>query len=201
MNEMDLTALLAGNRSYRRFGTRQVTPGELTDMIAATRTVASAGNLQQLRFVPVFGTRACEKVYPCLGWAGYLPEWDGPVPAERPTGYIVVVCRPDVGGNFNLGIDLGICAQCILLTARTMGLGGCMLRNVKRDALTAALDLPDGAWEIALVIALGEPVEKVEIVPVRNGDIRYFRDAAGVHYVPKRETAELIFPTPLTERN
>jgi hypothetical protein len=44
-----------------------------------------------------------------------------------------------------------------------------------------------------LVIALGEPVETVEIVPVgEDGSIRYYRDEQGVHYVPKRTDEEIM---------
>ena len=43
-----------------------------------------------------------------------------------------------------------------------------------------------------LVIALGYPSEKVEIVPVENGDIKYFRGEDDVHYVPKYSAEELV---------
>jgi hypothetical protein len=44
-----------------------------------------------------------------------------------------------------------------------------------------------------LVIALGEPVETVEIVPIgEDGNIRYYRDEQGVHYVPKRSVEEIL---------
>jgi hypothetical protein len=72
-----------------------------------------------------------------------------------------------------------------------MGLGGCMLGNIKRDRLRALLNIP-GQYEILLVIALGVPREQVVIDEVRNGDIKYWRDADRVHHVPKRSRRELI---------
>ena len=47
--------------------------------------------------------------------------------------------------------------------------------------------------EIGLVLALGKPAEEVRIVDVpEDGSIRYWRDEAGVHYVPKRRLEELV---------
>ena len=47
--------------------------------------------------------------------------------------------------------------------------------------------------QIRLVIALGKPAEKVVLEDVEpGGDIRYWRDKEGVHYVPKRKLEELI---------
>jgi hypothetical protein len=43
------------------------------------------------------------------------------------------------------------------------------------------------------VIALGEPRERVEIVPVKDdGNIHYYRDDQGTHYVPKRSIDDLL---------
>jgi hypothetical protein len=68
-----------------------------------------------------------------------------------------------------------------------------MLKNVKADVLLPALGLSTDDWRVVLVIALGEPVETVEIVPVgEDGSIRYYRDEQGVHYVPKRSVEEIM---------
>ena len=47
--------------------------------------------------------------------------------------------------------------------------------------------------KILHVIALGTPVERVvlEEMPA-DGDFKYWRDAEGVHHVPKRPTEELL---------
>ncbi len=178
------------NRSYRRFSTKAVSEQQLQALIQAVRLTPSAANLQQLRFVPVCN-EACERVFPHLKWAGYLPEWDGPAEHERPTGYMILLCPKGASSKFFVGVDAGICAQSLLLTANEMGLGGCIFGSVDRAALMDALGLDQEIWEVALVIALGEPVEQVEIVPVTENHMKYYRDEAGVHYVPKRTAQEL----------
>lgn len=190
--EQNIAALLRQNRSYRRFGGELLTEQTLHALIACCTLTPSAGNLQKLRFHPVYGQEDCDRVYPTLRWAGYLSDWDGPCVKERPRGYIVMLCRPDEE-NTLLGIDIGICAQSMLLAATEQGLGGCMIRNVQSDELLGVLGLSPDEWKISLVIALGEPVEQVEIVPAgKDGSIRYYRDEAGVHYVPKRALEDII---------
>lgn len=189
---MSMLKLLEKNRSYRRFTNRAIQKSEMDALMCAASLTASAGNLQQLRFVPVTGSD-CKLVFPHLRWAGYLPEWDGPVESERPTGYVIVLCPKPSDGKMLVGMDVGIAAQSILLTAIDMGLGGCMLASIDRPALLEALDIDGEQWAVPLVIALGEPCEQVRIVPVTDGNIKYYRDGNGVHYVPKRTPKELLY--------
>ena len=136
--EYHIPNLLRKNRSYRRFGGEALSHRTLCELIQCCTLTPSGGNLQRLRFHPVSGQPACDAVYPTLRWAGYLPDWDGPCEAERPRGYIVMLCRPEED-NALLAIDTGICAQSMLLAAVEQGLGGCMLKNVKADQLLPAL--------------------------------------------------------------
>ena len=92
----------------------------------------------------------------------------------------------------NAGCDHGITAQTILLGAAERGLGGCMLGSVQREELRAELDIP-AQYEILLVLALGVPKEQVCLESTGpDGDVKYWRDAQGVHHVPKRPLDELI---------
>ena len=46
---------------------------------------------------------------------------------------------------------------------------------------------------LALVLALGRPKETVVLVPVKeDGNIKYYRDKDGIHYVPKRGLEEIL---------
>jgi nitroreductase len=89
-------------------------------------------------------------------------------------------------------LDAGIAAQTILLGAVEKGLGGCMVGNIRREELSQVLSLP-GHLSILLVLALGKPVESIELEdPPPGGSVKYYRDGGGRQHVPKRALAELI---------
>jgi len=63
---------------------------------------------------------------------------------------------------------------------------------VDRKRLREELQIPD-RFEILHVIALGKPKEEIVLETVGpDGDIKYWRDASGVHHVPKRPLSEII---------
>jgi len=183
--------IVAANRSYRRFdGSTAISMQVLEELAGLARFCPSSANRQPLRFILCNSPSENEAVFACLKWAAYLKDWDGPTPSERPTAYIVVV---NTAKDWDMAkIDLGIAAQTIMLGAVEKGLGGCMLGAIDRERLRTHLGL-DPDMEISLVLALGKPAEKVEIVDVpEDGSIRYWRDEAGVHRVPKRKVEDLI---------
>lgn len=183
--------LLLRNRSYRRFDEKHsISTDDLRDMIDSARLSASARNSQPLKYVLVNGRETNEKVFPCTAWAGYLKNWDGPAPGERPAAYIVQLHDTRIASGYFC--DDGIAAQSILLTAVEKGLGGCIIASVKREKLSEILHLPD-YLKIIQVIALGKPAEKVVIEDIKNDDVKYWRDGDGVHHVPKRGVEELVW--------
>jgi len=183
--------LVEKNRSYRRF--RQddpVPPSVLRDLVALARLTPSARNVQPLRYVLVTAPADVDAVFPCLAWAGYLRDWPGPAPGERPTAYVVIV--RDQTLHDAAGVDHGIVAQTMLLGAVDRGFGGCMLGAVDRDELRQVLAVPS-RYDIMLVLALGRPAETVVIDDVApDGSIEYWRDAEGRHHVPKRCVDDLL---------
>lgn len=185
-----LTQLVKKNRSFRRFKAQPAPDLDfLENLISIARWTASTANRQPLRYVLVQEEKARETVFSSLAWAGYLKDWEGPAVEERPTAYIIILSDPEL--NKNPGIDVGLAAQTMLLKAREEGFGGCLLSSVQRGFLQKALGLP-AELEIQLVLALGTPAEEVRLTDVEEGNIRYWRDADQIHYVPKRGLAELI---------
>jgi nitroreductase len=186
-----LRDLVLRNRSYRRFDqSKPIDRNTLLEFIDLARNTPSGRNLQTLKYFISFDAETNAKVFPTLSWAGYLKDWDGPAEGERPTGYIVIMEDSLVGKN--LIHDQGIVAQTILLAAVEKGLGGCMIYSVRRSELAEILNIPSHL-EIVLVIALGVPVEKVVIDPISaNGDIKYWRDEAKIHHVPKRNLKDIV---------
>ena len=181
--------LVKKNRSYRRFhADERVEHKTLVGLVEAARYTPSACNFQNIRYFLVEEKELCDKVFSSLRFAGYLKDWDGPEISERPSAYIVLMSAKPA--DTLLAIDLGIAAQTILLAAASEGLGGCMFRGFDRKGLASAVSVEGYSPE--LVIALGRPAERVEIVDIKNGDVKYYRDGASTHFVPKRTLDELI---------
>lgn len=188
---MTFRDLVLKTRSYRRFREGDaISLDSLRDWVDLARCTASAANLQPLKYVLSADPATNARIFPHLGWAGYLEDWPGPAEGERPAAYIVILC--DTRISRTSGCDHGIAAQTILLGAMERGIGGCMIGSVNTDGLRSELGIPGGC-EIRLVLALGKPAEEVVLETIRpGGDIRYWRDAKGVHHVPKRPFGEVI---------
>ena len=185
-----LDDLVLKNRSYRRFDSKvSVSETTVEQIVGLARVCPSSRNQQALKFVAVTKPDHCDGLFPNLGWAGYLKDWDGPESDERPTAYIVILGDTLLGSKFE--IDLGICAQTILLGASERNLGGCMIGTIRRDAVRSLFQIAEHL-EILLVIALGKPVEKVIVEQVSEGNIRYWRDTDLTHHVPKRSLDEIL---------
>lgn len=186
----NLKALILKNRSYRRFvESHPIARETLLEMVDAARLSASAKNAQPLKYFIANTKELNDTIFPTLAWAGYLTDWSGPVPGERPSAYIVQLHDTTLGNSYFC--DDGIAAQSILLTAAEQDLGGCIIASVKKESLARALHLPEHL-AIIQVIALGKPAEEVVIDEMKNGDIKYWRSEDQVHHVPKRPLNELI---------
>ncbi len=122
----------------------------------------------------------------------------GPRSGEAAKGtckrWLAVGCvLKDKGIAHVAGIDHGIAAQSIMLGAVEKGLGGCFIGNIDRPRLFQVTGLSPDDYEILLVLALGKPIEQVVVDDINeNGDVKYWRDASGVHHVPKRTLQELV---------
>ena len=179
------------NRSYRRFyQSEDISTENLRSMVDAARLSPSSRNIQPIKFYICNDRKINDKIFPNLGWAGYLKDWDGPGEGEQPSAYIVLLHDKNISQGYSC--DHGIFAQSILLRAVELGFGGCMIATFKEDVLTPLLNLPQHL-EIIMVIALGKPKEVVVVDEVKDGDIKYWRDQDEVHHVPKRDLDELIW--------
>ncbi len=188
---MPFQDLVLKTRSYRRFDqAAAVSLDTLRELVDLARQAASASNIQALKYVLSADPETNARIFPLTHWAGYLPDWGGPVEGERPTAYILILGDTALHKDFET--DLGIAAQTIMLGATERGLGGCMIGSIKRESLRALLEIPE-KFKLLLLLALGKPVEKVVLEAMgADGNIRYYRDADGVHHVPKRPLAEII---------
>ncbi|NOU60209.1 nitroreductase family protein [Marinifilum caeruleilacunae] len=185
-----LKELVAKNRSYRRFFEgEQISSTQVKGWIDLARLGASGRNAQTIKYKIVLSEEMRDKVFENLAWAGYLKDWDGPVKGERPSAYVIMINDDALGKNYFS--DDGIAAQNLLLGAVESGFGGCIIRAFKNNELRNLLQIDEG-YSIIQVIALGKPKEEVVITEMKDGDIKYWRDENGVHYVPKRNIDEVI---------
>jgi nitroreductase len=189
---MDIRGLIEQNRSYRRFqGDYKIDKEVLVNLIDLARKTPSAANLQPLKYFISYGPETNNIIFDQLNWAGYLKNWSGPAPEQRPSAYIIILKDKTIKSNY-VAYDCGIVAQTILLAAVADNLGGCLVGSINRQHLHAKLNLKN-RYDILLVIALGKPGEAVTIEEMAaNQDIYYWRDNCGVHHVPKRQLQDLI---------
>ncbi|MEI8186509.1 MAG: nitroreductase family protein [Chlorobiaceae bacterium] len=188
---MHFRDLVTQSRSYRKFDSGvPVDENVVRDLVELACYVPSAKNLQSLKYIAVTEPLTAAALFPSLSWAGYLADWSGPTDAERPTAYIIMLGDLSIGTEF--GCDSGIAAQTVLLGATASGIGGCIVASLDRQKIRQLLKIPDG-YVILMVIALGKPVETVVIDQIaENESVRYFRDAHGIHHVPKRMLDDVL---------
>lgn len=191
---MDFKELVLKNRSYRGYDhSRKVSREELLEMVDCARLAASSVNKQPLKYVLVYEPAQVEAFQPLTKWGRALPDMVLPHPGKEPTAFIVICLDKTISENEKVFTrDMGIVAQTILLSAVDMGLGGCMIGNFVRAEVSAALDLPEHL-EPLLVVALGKPDEEIVLTDLpEDGNTNYYRDAADVHYVPKRALEDIV---------
>lgn len=182
-----LGRLLRANRSYRGYDAKfKVRPDQLRRIIEVATLCPSARNQQVLRFRPVLSDEA-DRVLALIRLGGALPELHLPFPGTEPNAF-VVVCSTVEESKY-VDMDLGIVAQSMLLQATEIGLGGICIGAFDHAALKAALGL---AYEPLLVVAIGRPAERIELVKAHEGDSLAYYRRDGVHYVPKIDIEELI---------
>ena len=186
----NLKDLIIKNRSCRRFHQDfEISEEMLRELIDLARLSPSAKNAQSIKYIISNTLENNSKIFPTLGWAGYLKDWDGPEEGERPSAYIIMLNDSRISENYLC--DDGIFAQSILLGAVEKGFAGCIIASVSRGKLQQELNIPD-YFKIIQVIALGKANEKIVLEDIQNDDFKYWRDKDGIHHVPKRSLNELI---------
>ncbi len=193
---MTIREQIIKTRTVRRFaGNKPVPPELLVRLVDLARLGGSARNAQVLKYMIIWKENLCQEIFPLLGWAGYLTDWPGPAPEERPPAYVVCLLDTELlrGPVHEAHFDLGIASQNMLLGASELGLAGCRIASFS-PRIHEILCCPPHL-SVLLVIALGYPAEKVVLENVGpDGDIRYWRDDDSIHHVPKRALQDILLP-------
>lgn len=186
--------LIKKNRSVRGYdNSRDVTIEELREMVDCARLSASSVNMQPLKYILVNTVDGKARVLKQVSFGAKLSTLKLPHRGSEPMAYIVI-CQDEQISKSETGFlrDVGIAAQSITLAATELGLGACMLGYFSPDKLRQALDLSENLKPL-LVISFGKSVEDIRIVEIEEGESTdYYRDEAGIHYVPKRKLDDVI---------
>ena len=190
---MNVHDLIRSNRSVRTFDESvTISREELADFADCARISASAANKQTLKYRLVYEPGETKALLALTKWAGYLPDLKLPPDGHHPTAFIVIchdnAIDPAVAAYQR---DVGIAAQSITLAATEAGYNACMIGSFDAGETAKLLGLAENL-KPQLVIALGKSAELVVLCNAENGDIKYFRNDAGVHFVPKRSADEVI---------
>ena len=182
--------LVKATRSFRNFDpSYRLSDQTMRGLIELCRYTPSTANSQSIKFAYANSEESCAKIFPMLGWAGYIKENKPPYDGNVPAAYILVCYDTDLSNE--LEIDAGICAQTIVLGAMDLGIGACMIGSFNKEVASELFSLPSNI-KPRLFIALGRPAETVEVVDIKDGDVKYYRESKEKHIVPKRTTDELI---------
>ena len=180
--------LLAKNRSHRGYEkSRIVTREELERIVRVNYYIPSARNQQTLRFRLVTRDTGADIVLKNIRLGGALPELHLPFEGTEPEAFIIV-CSKEPESRY-IDMDAGISMQSMLLKAVSMGLNGIIICAFNREALTEAFALP---YPPIAVVAIGKGAERIQLVPIHEGESQTYYREDGTHFVPKISPEELI---------
>lgn len=188
---MKFKELVDKNRSHREFKSGAKIPCEaLEEWILNASHCPAAMNLQALKYKIVDTPEGVAQIQPLTRWAASLSK-KLPPEGHGPTAFVVMCHDTDITPIKPIFmIDVGICAQTVMLSAAEAGFGGCMIGSAAAETVANALGL---APNLVPVLILGLGVPKDEVILVEAGDsTKYYRDENNVHYVPKRPLDQII---------
>lgn len=180
-----LESLVIRNRSYRAFDeSAPIDEATMRELVDLARRTGSGMNRQPLRY-RILSSK--DDIATMLGNCRFAAKLGIPLPPEggKPTGFILMFTDREAGSPNTLALkDAGIAAQTILLGATEKGFGGCMLGSFDPARLLADFGISE-RYVPVLAIALGKPAETAVLTEAKDGELDYYRDGTGVHYVPK----------------
>ena len=181
-------------RSVRTFDqTRKIGRETLEYLVDTARVSPSAANRQPLKYKIVNEESEVASLLPLTKWAGFFKDIKLPPEGHGPVAFIMICHDKSVceAGLYST-VDVGIAAEAINLASRERDIASCMIGAFDKDAAAELFMLPR-TCDPVLLIALGYPEEFPIICSVgEDGDTKYFRDDAGLHFVPKRKLEDIL---------
>lgn len=176
-------------RTIRRFQEKPVPFSLLKKCVNAARLGPTARNAQPLEFVAVFGQEQIKGMNEAVYFGGAVKQ-KGRVKGEEPKAFVVILANKQKSDEKYIGMDVGIAAEAIVITAMEAGVGSCMMGAIERERIKGILGIPNN-FEVPLVIALGYPKEKSVAEDEEKG-VPYGADEKGVMHIPKRSLGKVM---------
>ena len=187
---MNIYETIISRRTIRKFKQKKIDLKLLEKLVNAGRLAPSAANQQPLEYLIITDQTLKERIFPNLGWAGYIKPEGNPIKGEEPDSYIIILVNKEI--SIRPDRDIGASAENINLAAEEEGIGCCWIGTLKREQIAKILEIP-GNFSIELVMALGYPSEKPIYEDVRkNSSIKYYKDSSKTLHVPKRKLKDII---------
>ena len=186
-----LKELVDKNRSHREFKGGVTIPRErLEAWIANANHCPAAMNLQTIKYRIYDSAKDVARILPITRWASSLGK-KLPPEGHEPSAFILMMHDTTLAPIKPIFLmDVGICAQTIMLSATEDGFGGCMIGSATEETMRETLNIPEELTPV-LLLGLGEPEDQV-VLTVAEERVKYYRDENNVHYVPKRPLEEII---------
>ena len=186
---MDIYEIIKKRRTIRRFKQKEIKYELLLKFVDMARIAPSASNLQPLEYIIINKKEVVDKIFPNLGWAGYLGKEGPPPEGKRPVAYIVVIVNKNIQSS-SYQYDSGASIENILLSATYEGIGTCWIGSINRENVRNILKVPEN-YLIDSIIALGYPDEE-SVIEEAKDSIKYWKDKKGIMHVPKRKLHDII---------
>ena len=187
---MSIYKTIISRRTIRKFKQKKIDLKLLEKLVNAGRLAPSAANQQPLEYLIITDQTLKERIFPNLGWAGYIKPEGNPIKGEEPDSYIIILVNKEI--SIRPDRDIGASAENINLAAEEEGIGCCWVGTLKREQIAKILEIP-GNFSIELVMALGYPSEKPIYEDVgKNSSIKYYKDSSKTLHVPKRKLKDII---------
>ena len=154
---MELNSAILARHSTRAFTNRQLTRGEITELLTAAIKAPTACNMQSWHFYVVTDAEQRAKFNNiCAAWV-----------STAPVVFIICTDSDEIEGRFGSERgrkfalqDTSYATENILLKATDMGLGGCIIGAYDQDACVREFSIPEKHHVVAL-LPIGEPASPV----------------------------------------
>ncbi len=142
---MNAYETLLSLRAVRHFQERPIPDDALQRILQAGRWTGSAKNVQPWQFMVVRERQTLEALSGCGRYAGHL---------KGAAAAVVIVTQPGWGSSF----DAGRCAQSMMLSAWSEGIGSCIASLHDESRVRSTLGVPEPN-EVGTAISFGYPME------------------------------------------